>query len=313
MMHHTGNAMDYIGIVGQIPTLDEYLRIKGFGHILRKFRPTGPLMRFTASQIRAHKLTPDSTRPDFLTRFIAAKEKYPDVMTDNQLATYTNTNISAGSDTTAIALREVIYRLLMHPRCHAQFMAELKAVLQARGPSSDRASPITWAETQRSMPYFQAVIKECLRIHPPLGQLIPREVPDGGTTLCGRFIPGGTVVGCNAWTLHRSRALYGPDADEFRPERWIVDDEDAEGVERVRNMENLNFAFGGGPRVCIGKNIAMLEICKVVPEFFRRFTIQMVDSGRYYLRPGWLVLQEGLDVFLKLRDPGELEGSFEEK
>jgi cytochrome P450 len=68
-------------------------------------------------------------------------------------------------------------------------------------------------------------------------------------------------------------------------------------------MENANFAFGAGPRVCLGKNIALLEICKFVPEFFRRFDITLVDPKRYKLRPGWLVLQQGLDAKLTLRDP----------
>ncbi|KAF2802374.1 cytochrome P450 [Mytilinidion resinicola] len=299
MMYHTGKAMDYIGFVGQVPTLDEWLRIKGFGYILRKFRPTGPLMKFTARQIREHAASPDQTRPDFLSRFIKAREKYPDLMTDRRLATYTNTNISAGSDTTAIALREAIFRILTHPGCYGKFMAELKRTLQARAEDVEYSKPITWAESQR-MPYFQAVVKECLRVHPALGQVIPRDVPAGGVTLCGKYLPEGTVVGCNAWSVHRDKAVYGEDAHEFVPERWLDAD-----VERVRYLESLSFAFGGGSRVCLGKNIAMLEISKFVPEFFRRFEIALVDPGRYRLFPGWLVLQNGLDVTLKVRDGKE--------
>jgi cytochrome P450 len=67
-------------------------------------------------------------------------------------------------------------------------------------------------------------------------------------------------------------------------------------------MENANFAFGAGSRVCLGKNIALLEISKLVPEFLRRFEVTLVDPARYKLRPGWLVLQEGLDATLQMRD-----------
>jgi cytochrome P450 len=270
--------------------------------ILRKFRPAGNVVMWTVQQIHAHIAYSHTKNPDFLTRFIAAREKYPDIMTDGQVAEYANTNVSAGSDTTAIALRELVYRLLTNPDRYWVFMEELKAVLRARSQDDEAGydRPITWAEGN-GMPYFQALIKECLRVHPALGQLVPRDVPEGGIELCGKFLPAGTVVGCNAWTVHRDKNFYGEDADEFRPERWLDEDK-----ERVRALENASFAFGGGPRVCIGKNIAMLEITKFIPEFFRRFEVQLVDQSRYKLRPGWLVVQEGLDVNLQRRDPRSL-------
>ncbi|KAL4802975.1 pisatin demethylase [Aspergillus unguis] len=301
MMLNTGKAMDYIGIMGQLPFLDEYIRLKGFGHILRKIRPTGPLMKFTAKQISRHLTSRDPTRPDFLTRFIKAREKNPELMTDQRLATYANTNVSAGSDTTAIALRELVYRILTHPGCQEKVLAEIATVIQARVNNGETSleKPITWLEGQ-SMAYFQAVIKECLRIHPGLGQIIPRDVPPGGLTICGEYLPERTVVGCNAWTVHRDRSVFGENADEFVPERWLDGDE-----EGIRAMENAIFTFGAGSRICLGKNIALLEINKMVPELFRRFELELVDPKRYTLRPGWLVLQEGLDVRLKRRDQPE--------
>jgi cytochrome P450 len=258
-------------------------------------------MKFTARQIREHNAVADSSRPDFLTRFMLAREKYPEVMTDSRLATYTNTNVSAGSDTTAIALRQILYKLLTHPGAKDRFMTELAVVLRAREEKGgvEPHLPITWAEGQ-SMTYYQALIKECLRTHPPLGQLIPRVVPEGGTELCGKYLPAGTVVGCNAWVVHRDTNVFGDDADEFRPERWL--EEGPEGAERRRQMDNLSFAFGGGPRVCLGKNIALLEISKMVPELFRRYEVAIVDPSMYRLVPGWLVAQAGLDVTLKKRE-----------
>ncbi|KAJ5540493.1 cytochrome P450 [Penicillium frequentans] len=297
MMYHTGRAMDYIGVIGQIPMLDEYLRLKGFGHILRKLRKTNAQMKFTVAQIGEHITSKDKSRPDFLSRFLQAREKYPGIMTDGQLAMYTNTNVGAGSDTTAIALREIIYRLLTHPGSKQRFMSELRTVLQERN-AEDADLPVTWAESHK-MPYFQDFVRECLRLCPALGQIIPRDVPEGGLTLCGQYLPEGTVVGCNAWTVHRDEEVFGPGASEFRPERWAE-----ASLEKRRNMDNSFFTFGGGPRVCIGKNIAMLEINKFVPEIFRRFEVEIVDPNRYHRLPGWLVVQKGLDVVLKERKMG---------
>jgi cytochrome P450 len=286
--------------MGQLPFLDEYVRLKGFGYIFRKIRPTGPLMKFTSKQISHHAVAHDLSRPDFLTKFLKVREKNPQLMTDQRLATYANTNVSAGSDTTAIALREIIFRILTHEGCLDKVLAEIRTLNQNRNPSAANKGeliyPITWSESQR-MPYFQAVVKESLRIHPGLGQLIPRDVPKGGLVVCGQYLPEGTVVGCNAWTIQRDRGIFGSNADDFVPERWLESDD-----ERTRAMENAIFTFGAGSRVCLGKNIALLEISKLVPEFLRRFEITLVDPNRYTLRPGWLVLQEGLDVSLKLRD-----------
>lgn len=257
-------------------------------------------MKFTSKQISHHAAAHDPLRPDFLTKFLKVRERDPQLMTDQRLATYANTNVSAGSDTTAIALREVIFRILTHEGCLDKVLAEIRTLIQERHSSAaneeELMNPITWSESQR-MPYFQAVVKESLRIHPGLGQLIPRDVPQGGLVICGQYLPEGTVVGCNAWTIHRDRGVFGSNADEFVPERWLESDE-----KQIRAMENAIFAFGAGSRVCLGKNIALLEISKLVPEFLRRFEVTLVDPSRYTLRPGWLVLQKGLDVSLKMWD-----------
>ncbi|KAL4935106.1 hypothetical protein BDV06DRAFT_217668 [Aspergillus oleicola] len=306
MMHHTGQAMDYIGIMGQLPFLDEYIRLKGFGNILRKFRPTGPLMKFTVKQIRNHTAEVTNAKlTDFLTKFLQARKKYPELITNQRLATYANTNVSAGSDTTGIALREIIYRILISEHSQEKVVDEIRRILQNRiAKGEDVERPITWSEGWNDMPYFQAVVKESLRIHPGLGQLIPRDVPPGGIMVCDTFIPEGTVVGCNAWTVHRDRNIFGSDAEEFVPERWLPRGNEPGDVERLRKMENAFFSFGAGPRVCLGKNIALLEISKFIPEFLRRFHIALVDKKRYRIVPGWLVLQKGLDVTLRARDTG---------
>lgn len=183
-------------------------------------------------------------------------------------------------------------------------MKEIKTVLASRSRDDNFHRSITWQEGSR-MTYFQACIKECLRYHPALGQILPRLVPEGGTTVCGHYLPAGTTVGCNAFTVHRDKELYGEDADQFNPERWIDGD-----PEKIRKMETLNFWFGAGPRVCIGKNIAMLELTKFIPEFFRRFEVTLIDPKRYQHHNigGWVCPQKGLDVIINLRQSGYFLG-----
>ena len=62
---------------------------------------------------------------------------------------------------------------------------------------------------------------EAGRIHPPFGLHLERVAPPEGLNLCGQDIPGGTIVGMNAWVVHRDRDIFGEDAACWRPERWL--------------------------------------------------------------------------------------------
>lgn len=91
-----------------------------------------------------------------------------------------------------------------------------------------------------------------LRLHPAVGLSLPRVVPPEGFEVCGKYIPGGSVVGANAWVIHRNEEVYGEDVEEFRPERWLQDN--------VSDMHRYFLAFGAGSRTCIGRNISWMEM-----------------------------------------------------
>jgi cytochrome P450 len=103
--------------------------------------------------------------------------------------------------------------------------------------------------------------------------IFSRITPDQGDVVTidneTHHIPGGTLIGYSAWSMHRNnRALYGSNASTFRPERWLgVDDAD-----RLATMTKTNdMIFGYGRWVCLGRNVALLEIHKCMFELFRRF------------------------------------------
>lgn len=89
----------------------------------------------------------------------------------------------------------------------------------------------TWAQSQ-GLPYLQACLKEAMRLRPAVGLNMTRLVPSEGAELDGEFFPGGTSVACNGWVIHRDRETFGQDADEFRPERWLENEERAKRMER---------------------------------------------------------------------------------
>lgn len=142
------------------------------------------------------KTQPD--RQDFLAKCVELSETGKiDQYTINNVV---GSNIGAGSDTTGISLSATVYYLMKYPECLRKLRAELDTA-RVRGEVSE---PITFQEAQQ-VPYLQAVIKEALRLHPAVGQILSRVVPEGGAELAGRFFPEGVSVTCSVTTFHSSR------------------------------------------------------------------------------------------------------------
>lgn len=124
----------------------------------------------------------------------------------------------AGSDSTAVYLRSIIYYLLKNPKSYRKVLEELSD----HENTGKISKVITWAEA-KSLNYLDACIKEAGRLHPVVGQQFERVAPIGGITVNGHFIPEGTVVGINPWVSHRDKTVFGDDAEAWNPDRWLVE------------------------------------------------------------------------------------------
>ncbi|KAL6244266.1 hypothetical protein RBB50_008508 [Rhinocladiella similis] len=284
--------ISYAACVGQIPFLD---RILTKNPLFLKIVPTHPIVTFTLERMRERAASVAygaGRKRDFLTRCIEAQARYPDIVTDRMIVLYNGDNVAAGSDTTGIALRTIFYYLLKTPTCLRRVVEEIDRADKA----GQLSSFVTWHESNR-LPYLQACIKEALRIHPVVGLIIERCVPMGGIVLGGHYLPEGTTVGMNPWVTARAEGVFGADADTFRPERWLEATQ-----EQLIAMERANLTFGYGKRACIGKNISMLEICKVVPQLLRLYQLSFERPDQEWtVRGGWFVWQDGFEVCLRRR------------
>lgn len=204
--------------------------------------------------------------------------------------------IFAGSETTAISLSAVFYNLVQHPRVYKKLMAELDEASK-NGTIADRENnKVSWAETQK-LPYLDACIQESMRVHPAAGLILERVVPPQGVEILGEFIPGGTIIGCNAWVLHRRPEIFGEDVDDFRPERWIE-----ASPAKLKDMKATMFQFGAGARTCLGKNISLLEMYKLVPTFLRNFEVKMEEEEKYRHYCAWFVRHLNFNTTFKRRE-----------
>lgn len=142
------------------------------------------------------------------------------------LLVWTSSNITAGSDTTAIFLRAIFRQLLTHPSTLKTLLAELDQAAN----DGHLDSLASWTQTH-DLPYLTACINEAGRLHPPFGLPFERQVPPEGAVVCGRHLKGGTVVGMSAWVTHRDRNTFGEDCDDWRPERWLCDTDERKRME----------------------------------------------------------------------------------
>jgi cytochrome P450 len=209
-------------------------------------------------------------------------------------------NINAGSDTIASTLRAIFYHLLKDPSSLETLQQELSRAVSS-GKIANPPSP-TWTESQQNLPYLCAVIKEGLRMNPALSLPLERIVPVEGLTLTHEdgtqtFLPPKTVVGINPWVFHRSTHVFGADAEHWNPGRWL-----SERERDTKTMEHALLAFGAGKRSCLGKNIAMLELHKLVAALFLKFQIELDDPKKEWeVSNAWVLNQTGLDVKLSSR------------
>ncbi|OAL30862.1 hypothetical protein AYO20_08555 [Fonsecaea nubica] len=148
----------------------------------------------------------------------------------------------AGSDTTAIAIRSIFYHIVKDPKVYQRLRAEIDQA-NAEGELS---FPVKHAQALK-LPYLCACIKEGMRMHPSVGLTLPRLMPAGGLQICGKYVPEGYRVGVNAAVIHFDKRIFGDDAHQFRPERWL-------DPAAAANMDRYMFQFGYGTRTCIGKN-----------------------------------------------------------
>ncbi|EFY96492.1 cytochrome P450 [Metarhizium robertsii] len=174
----------------------------------------------------------------------------------------------AGRDTTASLLSNMFFMLAKNPAIWAKLRNEV-AVLNGQVPTY---------EMLRNLKYLKCCMNESLRLHPvvPMNSreaLRDTILPVGGGSdgLSPVFVPKGTHVAYNVYAMHRRADFYGPDADEFRPERW-------ESKELQPRWEYL--PFNGGPRICVGQQYALTEVGYVTVRIAQEFQkLESKDPG----------------------------------
>ncbi|KFY43171.1 hypothetical protein V495_04123 [Pseudogymnoascus sp. VKM F-4514 (FW-929)] len=265
--------MSYGTLVGQFPAAHKYLfgnaTLVGIVDKLWDKNPMNMIQQTARDAMKKYDLEESTnTRGDLLEYLRQKQAKDSTIMSDREVMNNILIFFIGAVDTNSTALRAIFYFLVKNPRTYATLAKELQEA-EAKGLISE---VISFHEGQK-LPYLQACIKEALRMHPSVGSPFDRTVPKGGAVLNGYFIPEGTTVGITGWVTQRDKAVFGEDADYYRPERWLEVDE-----KQVRTMDKNMLAWGAGNRSCIGKHIAMMVLTKTVGQIVRNFDMEWASE-----------------------------------
>ncbi|KAI1259170.1 cytochrome P450 [Xylariaceae sp. FL1019] len=311
------------GTWGQVvPFVKVWMKIRAF------FKGPGDQNAFfqTALDVVQDRIKHPTEGSDQLNRFLNLHQSDPNEFTVGHVIGATFITLVTSHEVVSTALRAVVYYLAKDAKRQERVQNEISEAVR----NGKLSNPAQYSETQglpylsvfeiigfpvlfpfsnfrgRSIPHQSvnitnclslATITEALRIHPATGLLLERVVPKGGATLHGYFLPEDTLIGVNPWVINRDKGIFGEDAHQFRPERWI----ESPPTNLVKMRTNL-FSFGAGSRNCIGKNLALMEVNKAVAEIYRHYNVSLADPEMSWKVSGhWMTRQWDMDVILTTR------------
>ncbi|GAA4456394.1 cytochrome P450 [Nibrella saemangeumensis] len=229
------------------------------------------------NQRRAEKASGNHVRYDDLLEMLmeARDEETGDQMTDKQLRDEVTTIFMAGHETTANALAWSLYLLAKHPEVASKVREEVHRVIGSEG--------IPTAETVRALSYTLQVIQETMRLYPPAWLFGRKPVID--EPLGEYVLPANFGVLICPYLLHRD-PKHWTNPDQFNPDNFLP--------ERLKERPAYSYIpFGGGPRLCIGNNFALMEMQVVLALLVRTFDFHTTRRNVIEPEPGITLRPKG--------------------
>ena len=237
-----------------------------------------------------------SLHDDLLSRFMKKKESY----SDNFLQHVALNFILAGRDTSSVALSWFFWLVSQNPRVEENILIEICTVLmETRGNDTSKwvDEPLVFEEVDRLI-YLKAALSETLRLYPSVPEDSKHVVADD-VLPDGTFVPAGSAVTYSIYSTGRMKFIWGEDCLEFRPERWLSSD----GT-KIEIQDSFKFvAFNAGPRICLGKDLAYLQMKSIAAAVLLRHRLAVAPGHRVEQKMSLtLFMKYGLKVNVHARD-----------
>jgi cytochrome P450 len=214
--------------------------------------------------IHERRKNPGVARHDLLSTMLTGLEQ-GDGTTEEEIRNQMLTLFLAGHDTTSNALTFTFYLLAKNPTVMAKLVAEVDSVLQGRPATMDDLENLS---------YTRMVFEETLRLYPP-AYFMMRSL-DTDYTYQDYHFNKGDVVFLSMWSMHRDPRFWDNPL-EFKPERFSAEN-------KKDRHRYVYFPFGGGPRVCIGQNLAIIEAQMIISMIVQKYALEYVPDQKFDLR-----------------------------
>ncbi|XP_072956233.1 cytochrome P450 81Q32-like [Typha angustifolia] len=192
---------------------------------------------------------------------LSLQKSDPEYYTDEIIKGILVVLLSAGTDTSALTIEWAMSLLLNHPRVLSKVRAELDHQIGSNRLIQESDLP--------NLPYLQCIIKETLRLY-PAAPILPAHVSSQDCTVSGYHVPRGTILLVNLWAMHRDGKVW-PEPDEFRPERFMEQEE-------AKEKEEVMIPFGLGRRKCPGEGLAWRVVGLALGSLVQCFDWDVVDG-----------------------------------
>ncbi|KAK5091856.1 hypothetical protein LTR70_001167 [Exophiala xenobiotica] len=283
------------GTLGCLPQLKPYAKYMPDPFFSKGIEAVQNLAGIAIARVK-QRLDNPSDRVDLLARLMQGKDAKGEPLDREELTAEALTQLIAGSDTTSNTSCAIMYYVLRTPHVLQKLQKELD---DANIP----AGTVPSYDAVKDLPYVQAVINETMRIHSTsslgLPRLVPAKSPENPNPkpieIAGYSFPPGTALSVPSYTIHHSKEIWGDDADDFVPERW-------EESRLTARQKDAFIPFSYGPRACVGRNVAEMELRCIVGTVFRNFEFRDEDESPILeTREGFLRKPLHFNVGLKRR------------
>lgn len=203
-------------------------------------------------------------------------------LTKDEIVAEAGALLLAGSDTQGTTLAATLFYCLNYPSTLVDLQHEIRTTFAS-------VEDIRIGTVLSSCRYLRACIDEALRLSPPIGGLLPREVLAGGLTIDGNYFPAGTDIGVPHYAIQHNEAYY-PEPFVFRPTRWIDDSPTTMELGGSSNSalviaQSAFCAFGVGRTSCVGRSLAYQEMSIIIARIVWLYEIRLqpgstVGGGR---------------------------------
>ncbi|KAH8651294.1 cytochrome P450 [Xylariales sp. PMI_506] len=260
--------VNYVDVRPLLAVLSPLLLKSSVGKALEKIRSTirqAVEERQSASQVDSKAPLLVDPGVDLTSVSIASGAFPTDELVDNGMLFLT-----AGPNSTGTAVEWAIYEIARNAEMQNRLRQEISSYLSSAEPGSESEAELL--RNLQSLPYLRAICNEVIR-HYPFVPLAPR-VAERDTTLLGEHIPKGTIIMTPVEAFNHDKALWGPDADDFNPDRWLGEGEGSGGASNSYAM----LSFGAGPGACIGQNYARAMMACLTAVLVREFNIELANA-----------------------------------